>query len=161
VHCLPAKEPARSPVMASMAGAVVGGRDRNIWTPVIMHYRKARRILIKPTLFDLGVDHYLTKPFQPPGAGSPASGLVRRGTPKRRNKLTVVSLVPDPSPAYGYHPGELIKLTARKFWPAQLLDAECRQRSWEVRHLEQRLGCGVRGQRKCRRGLHRVSPQED
>jgi DNA-binding response OmpR family regulator len=89
-------------------------REREIWTPVIMLTAKNGEY-DQTDAFDLGADHYLTKPFSFKVLVARLRAPVRRGAPERPNKLTIGSVVLDPARRTVTRRGELIKLTAREF----------------------------------------------
>ena len=89
-------------------------RGRQIWTPVLMLTAKDGEY-DQTDAFDLGADDYLTKPFSFTVLVAHLRALVRRGAPERPMKLTVGSLVLDPTRRSVTRHGETIKVTAREF----------------------------------------------
>src|SRR4029453_7000535 len=111
-------------------------REREIWTPVMMLTAKDGEYDQTDAL-DLGADDYLTKPFSFMVLVARLRALIRRGAPGRPNKLTVGSPRPGPAPTRGPPKGRADQADCPRVQPAQLLDAECRQRRRQIRHLEQ------------------------
>lgn len=89
-------------------------RERSIWTPVLMLTAKDGEY-DQTDAFDLGADDYLTKPFSFMVLVARLRALVRRGAPERPVRLTVGSLVLDPTRRSVERSGQPLTMTAREF----------------------------------------------